>query len=223
MKFREPHFNWIANAPNDLIFPKATAANYLRDPRSLLFKLSRYKVVGKLLAEYKNVLEIGCGDGFASPIVRQEVFKLTICDIDDEFIRLAREFLDEKFDIRVFHSQEIFSRSGHTFDGIYCMDVMEHIGVDEEENFLLQVTKHLHPNGTFIAGIPSIESQAYTTEENKRGHINCKETSDFKRLFEKYFSTVMVLGMNDENLHLGFVHLRSYNIFICTQKIKFDN
>lgn len=223
MKFREPHFNWIANAPNDLILPKATAANYLRDPRSLLFKLSRYKVVGKLLAEYKNVLEIGCGDGFASPIVRQEVSKLTICDIDGEFIRLAREFLDEKFDIQVFHSQEIFSRSGHTFDGIYCMDVMEHIKIAEEENFLLQVTKQLHSDGTFIAGIPSIESQAYTTEENKIGHINCKETYDFKKLFEKYFSTVMVLGMNDENVHLGFVHLRSYNIFICTQKIKFDN
>ena len=43
------------------------------DPKCLLFSLSRYKFVSKLLSGETNVLEVGCGDGFYSRIVAQTV------------------------------------------------------------------------------------------------------------------------------------------------------
>ncbi|HVA40067.1 MAG TPA: hypothetical protein VNF49_05345, partial [Candidatus Binataceae bacterium] len=52
------------------------------DPRRVVFTLARYKFVAKMLSGKKHVLEVGCGDAFASRIVKQEVGKLTVIDFD---------------------------------------------------------------------------------------------------------------------------------------------
>ena len=62
---------------------------WIEDPRRFVFSLARYKFVAKMLAGRTNVIEIGCGDAFAAPIVMQEVAKLTVTDFDGEFIEDA--------------------------------------------------------------------------------------------------------------------------------------
>jgi len=44
-----------------------------QDPKHLLFTMSRYKFVSKLLAGMQNVLEVGCADAFSTRIVQQTV------------------------------------------------------------------------------------------------------------------------------------------------------
>ena len=56
------------------------------DPRRLVFTLSRYKFVAKLFTGKGRALEVGCGDAFASRIVKQEVESLTVIDFDPIFI-----------------------------------------------------------------------------------------------------------------------------------------
>ena len=63
---------------------------WIEDPRRMLFSMSRYKFVGKLFSGRKNVLEVGCGDGFNAPLVLQEVENLTLTDFCEEFIEDAR-------------------------------------------------------------------------------------------------------------------------------------
>ena len=57
------------------------------DPRRLVFTLARYKFVAKMFEGKGSVLEVGCGDGFGSRIVKQSVQKLTITDYDELFIK----------------------------------------------------------------------------------------------------------------------------------------
>ena len=221
MKFQEPHFNWIldkAKSQSAIGLPVVTSEIYKRDPRSLLFRLSRYKAVAKILEGCDSVLEIGCGDGFASPIVRQHVKKLTISDVDPLFVKMARDFTEGNFDIEVVKinwTKERGLEPFASFKAIYCLDVMEHILPDEESIFLESVTKFLEKDGVFVAGIPSIESQAFTTPENALGHVNCKTTTEYTKVLKSFFGTVIVFGMNDEVLHTGFSKMRSYNLFIC--------
>ena len=61
------------------------------DPKRLVFVLSRYKAVSSILSGEDRVLEIGCGDSFASRIVCQSVNELTVTDIDPEMIKNARD------------------------------------------------------------------------------------------------------------------------------------
>jgi len=56
------------------------------DPKHLVFRLSRYKFVSKMLAGRKHVLEIGCGDAFGTRIVQAEVGQITAIDFDPVFI-----------------------------------------------------------------------------------------------------------------------------------------
>src|SRR5215203_198535 len=61
------------------------------DPRRLLFLLSRYKFVAKMLGGKKRVLEVGCADAFGTRIVVQEGCKVTASDFDPVFVQDARE------------------------------------------------------------------------------------------------------------------------------------
>jgi hypothetical protein len=46
-------------------------ANWHTDPKRLVFVLSRYKFVAKMLSGANRVLEVGCGDGWPIRIVLQ--------------------------------------------------------------------------------------------------------------------------------------------------------
>src|SRR5579884_1413012 len=61
------------------------------DPRRLLFVLSRYKFVAKMLSGRRRVLEVGCADAFGTRLVQQEVGAVTACDFDPVFVDDARE------------------------------------------------------------------------------------------------------------------------------------
>src|SRR2546426_405072 len=61
------------------------------DPKRLLFVLSRYKFVAKMLKGCQHVLEVGCADAFFTRIVRQEVAAVTAIDFDPLFIADAKE------------------------------------------------------------------------------------------------------------------------------------
>src|SRR5207245_3616842 len=61
------------------------------DPRHLLFTLSRYKFVAKMLSGANHVLEVGCADAFGTRIVVQEVAKLTATAFYPVFIPDVKE------------------------------------------------------------------------------------------------------------------------------------
>jgi hypothetical protein len=57
------------------------------DPKLLLFTLSRYKFVSKILSGCENVLEIGCQEGFGMPIIKKEIGTYTGIDFYKPYIK----------------------------------------------------------------------------------------------------------------------------------------
>ena len=57
---------------------KNTTKILVESPRNLLFTLSRYKFVSKMFDGYKNVLEVGCQEGFGSHLVSPIVKSLDL-------------------------------------------------------------------------------------------------------------------------------------------------
>jgi hypothetical protein len=66
------------------------------DPRRLVFSLARYKFVSKMFAGRNSVLEVGCGDAFCAPLVRQTVKKLTVVDFDETYIANAKSRMKDR-------------------------------------------------------------------------------------------------------------------------------
>ena len=190
------------------------------DPKHLLFMLARYKFVAKLLSGKESILEVGCGDAFGSKIVKQEVNHLTVSDVDPIFIKDAKETqIDDLQNFKAVVHDFVKKPMKGTFDGIYMLDVFEHIDPDSEDIFVFNILKSLSSDGVLIVGIPSLESQKYASEASKLGHVNCKNGDNLKKFFKRYFANVFLFSMNDEVVHTGFFPMAHYLIAVCCQKI----
>ncbi len=186
------------------------------DPRRLVFTLSRYKFVAKLFNGKGSALEVGCGDAFASRIVKQEVRDLTVIDFDPIFVADISERMDPEWPMTCAVHDMLAGPYQGTFDAIYSLDVLEHIEADEEERFIGNILRSLKPEGTLIVGMPSLESQAHASPQSKVGHVNCKSGRDFKALFDRYFHNVFLFSMNDEVVHTGYSPMAHYLLAVCT-------
>jgi cyclopropane fatty-acyl-phospholipid synthase-like methyltransferase len=191
------------------------------DPKRLLFVLSRYKFVSKMLSGKKSVLEVGCSDAFCTRIVKQVIPNVVAVDIDPAFISdyaLFGNSDDWGIDCRVHDI--LTGPISEGFDGCYSLDVFEHIDPKYEDDFIVNSLGSLSSDGVMIIGMPSIESQKYASAGSIAGHVNCKAGESLKDLCEKYFKNVFMFSMNDEVVHTGFFRMANYIFAVCTnQKI----
>ena len=87
--------------------------------KRLVFVLSRYKFVAKMLQDYEEVLEIGCGDAWPSRIVAQSVKNLTVSDFDPVFIEDAKSRHEDKWNMDYLIHNLIESPTKKLFNAIY--------------------------------------------------------------------------------------------------------
>lgn len=184
------------------------------DPRHLAFLLARYKFVSKMLVGKKNALEVGCGDAFGTPLVLQEVDRVTGIDFEPLIIndlqnRLQTGFMPN-FSCHIHDMTE--SPFNEKFDSTYSLDVIEHIPPDLEFAFVENIVKSLSENAILLMGTPNITASKYASEASMLGHINLKSGETMRALLEPFFNNVFVFSMNDEVVHTGYLPMAHYII-----------
>jgi SAM-dependent methyltransferase len=194
--------------------------SWRRDPKHLLFHLSRYKFVAQMLSGCDRVLEIGCGDAFGTRIVRQRVNSLVAVDFDPIFIEDARKRISPPWTFELFVHDLKNGPVPGSFDAVYALDVLEHVPGAEEAQFLQTMIASLAPDGVAIIGMPSLEGQQYASEQSRSGHVNCKTAPELAILLRRYFHHVFIFSMNDEMVHTGFHKMAHYILALCTSQRK---
>lgn len=187
------------------------------DPKRLIFTLARYKFVAKMMVGKNRVLEVGCGDGMGARIVRQAVPHVSAIDIEPEFIADIERRHDPKWPLDARLHDILAGPLPENFDGVYALDVFEHVAPDRENEFIGHLIASLATDGIVILGIPSLESQAYASPASKTGHVNCKSGEDFRTGLLQHFHNVFLFSMNDEVIHTGFTPMAHYLIAVCCQ------
>ena len=187
-----------------------TSHKYRIDPKHLCFVLSRYKFCAKLLSGTNNVLEVGCGDAFGTPVVAQEARMVLAIDWDPRLIESNSKKLGYLENCTFKHHDIVADPVEGKFDGVYSVDVLEHIDPVVEDKFMRHTCGNLTDDGTYIVGTPNLNSEAYASEASKLGHINLKDASGLKKLLSRYLKTVFVFSMNDEVVHTGFYPMAHY-------------
>jgi len=190
------------------------------DPRRLAFTFSRYKFVSKMFDGFENVLEVGCGDGFASRVVLQSVKNLTLTDFDQIFIDDIKERAMERWKFTNVIQHDLLQNGPipGKYDGIYSLDVLEHIMPEDQDLFLRNICGSLTEFGSMIIGMPSIESQIYASPISKAGHVNCQSLPELRSTMNKFFNNVFMFSMNDEVLHTGYHKMSQYILALCSSK-----
>jgi 2-polyprenyl-3-methyl-5-hydroxy-6-metoxy-1,4-benzoquinol methylase len=192
-----------------------TSASWHKDPRRLLFLLSRYKFVAKMLTGKEKVLEVGCGDAFGTRMVMQNVRSIKAVDFDAIFVKDVNERSDPAWAFECQVHDMLAGPVEGSFDAAYSLDVLEHIQPADEDKFIANIVLSLTPDGVLIFGMPSLQSQPHASQESKEGHVNCKDEPDFRKLMLRYFHNVFMFSMNDEVVHTGFHPMAQYLFAIC--------
>ena len=220
-QFREHQYDEISTLEEEVrvaSLGRMRNFDWHNDPRRLLFTLARYKFVSKMFDGYGTVLEIGCGDAFATRIVQQTVKKVTVTDFDPIFIEEIHGRRQQKWELDAHVHNMVLEPTKQSFDGIFSLDVLEHVQQSDEDAFLKNTCLSLKSHGALIIGMPSLESQTYASEGSKIGHVNCKTGTDLRDLMKKYFHSVFMFSMNDEVVHTGFFPMAHYLFAVCCDK-----
>ncbi len=210
---KEPQYQVVLDIKREHGLEKlglSASESWFQDPKHLLFRLSRYKFVAKMLSGKGRVLDVGCGDTFGARIVQDEIVELVGFDFDPIFIDDAKQRMLPKWEFEVFVHDLLDGPPKGEFDAFYSLDVLEHIDKNLENKFLKNAVHVLKKAGIGIIGTPSIESQIYASSQSKQGHINCKSATELKLLMEKYFENVFIFSMNDEVVHTGYSKMAHY-------------
>lgn len=179
------------------------------DPRHLLFLLSRYKFVAKMLEGRNRVLEVGCGDAFGMAVVAQTVKHVHGIDFEPMLMDDNRERCpDLNCSFSVLDITE--GRPEGTFDAAYSLDVVEHVPAEREHLYFENISLSLTPSGVFIMGTPNITAHPYASEGSRIGHINLKSHVTMREAMVRYFHNVFLFSMNDEVVHTGFGPMAHY-------------
>jgi len=199
-------------------FGLMTSQAWYDDPKRLTFTLARYKFVAKMLAGSRHVLEVGCADAFGTRIVLQEVAKLTAVDFDPLFVADANARMNERWRFECHVHDMLEGPVRGDFDGMYALDVLEHIEPAQEDCFLDNMRAPLAADGVMVIGMPSVESQVYASPMSKEGHVNCKTMPELKAAMQRHFRNVFMFAMNDEVVHTGYHKMAHYLFALCCGK-----
>jgi 2-polyprenyl-3-methyl-5-hydroxy-6-metoxy-1,4-benzoquinol methylase len=211
----EPQFS----TPNIELGPW-TSYSLIHDPKHMCFVLARYKFVAKMLKQGGRSLEVGCGDAFGAPIVRQHSSEYVGIDVDTRLIEDNKRRISSVIPETKFLLQDVTGNCDHLgqFDTVFNVDVLEHLDPDKEEPFLSGSIRLLRNDGVYICGTPSAYSAQYASKHSKIQHINLKTAAQKKILFEKHFRFVWIFSMNDEVVHTGFHPMAHYLFALCAGK-----
>ena len=187
-----------------------TSYSLINDPKHMVFVLSRYKFCAKMLEGKGSVLEVGCGDGFGAPIVAQAVDKLHCIDWEERNTTGNRRRLSMIKNI-TFETVDISVNSlPDKYDGIFNIDVIEHLEPEYEKPFVENMVQCLNQQGIMIIGTPNETASEHATFRSDHQHINLKTADSLKSLMDNYFHNTFVFSMNDELIHTGYYPMAHY-------------
>lgn len=198
----------------ELLLGPWTSYSMMNDPKHMCFVLARYKFCAKMLEGKKDILEVGCGDGFGLPIVASMVNKVYAADWDERLLQNIQKRSAYLENVEYIHHD--FNKGTistiNNIDAIYAIDVIEHIEPSNEDNFMRNMLKCISnkESGIMILGTPNITASAYASERSAVQHCNLKSISSLKELMQKYFYNVFMFGMNDEVVHTGYAPMCHY-------------
>jgi len=189
-----------------------TTYSLLNDPKHMCFVLSRYKFCSKILDGKKNILEIGCGDGFGVPIIAANSDYVLALDSNEPIIESNKERLSQVKNIEfITHNICVSSiKSDIFFGGAFSIDVIEHLDPELEHSFMSNTCASLDTNGICIVGTPNIAASEHAIYRSEVQHINLKSHDSLRELMGQYFNNVLMFSMNDEVVHTGFGPMAHY-------------
>lgn len=125
------------------------------DQRSDLYyqELIRYDAILQNLPKtIRNVLDLGCGDGYLSWLIAQKGYRVTGLDLSSNRLKKFGKVAQKREISQVIGDVTHTCFADESFDQIVCSEVMEHI--ENYQNVVSEAYRLLRSDGRFIVTVP---------------------------------------------------------------------
>ena len=215
----------LLDHPEGFTMGPINAETWLRDPKHMGFMLARYKFAAKMLRRSSSILEIGCGEGLGAMILLRDTGASYLgVDFDPAQISYAQAQVAPHGEGRLAFAVADAAApdagpagAKGRFDGLVCLDVIEHVDPREEAGFLDHCLGSLAPGGVAVIGTPNSVTDAFASPPSRAGHVNLFDAERFTRTLDQRFAQVFLFSMNDEMIHTGFARMAHYFMALCVK------
>lgn len=150
--------------------------------------------LAKNYAFNKDLLDIGCGEGYGSYFLSSVAKKVVGIDYDQEIINYAKNKYHK--DNLIFYALDVkeLGSLNNRFDIICAFQIIEHI--QNTKLFLEYIKSLLHDDGIFICSTPNrMDASPNSDTPLNKFHVREYLWNEFKELLETYFSKVGMVGL----------------------------
>lgn len=155
----------------------------------LIRHVRRYKWAATHLKQGANVLDIGCGSGYGDFILLGKAAHVLGMDMDGKAIDYAATKARLHGNGHLSYLQhdvtQPVANSSVKFDAIVCIEMFEHVSIEDQAQLLQNVTKWMEPGGVFLMTTPE-KGQARMTEH----HVNELTRSELDALLSVAFDDI---------------------------------
>jgi len=99
-----------------------------------------------------KVLDVGCGDGAMTYMLFKKGYEASGVDISEKGIELAVEMHSKRQTNCSFYCEDIANLPDHTYDGLICSDVIEH--VEDPQKLIKEATRVVKKGGCIVFSTP---------------------------------------------------------------------
>lgn len=188
---------------------KSLAFEYL-NPKSLMYK--KLRIVDSYIRKGTYLLDIGGGVGELIKLEKQKFEKVYGIDIDEEAIEICRERFKKIPNIYIRQAsisdlEDLFRNE--KFDCITCLDILEHIKVEECRKALNDIYNLLKDGGKFIFTGPGVFEKIRILLGRSPTHLHSHSSYGWKRMIEKAgFKVITVETVEFPIIHSNFLRKR---------------
>ena len=174
-----------------------------RDPNSLMYK--KLRIVDSYINGGETLLEIGVGIGELIELEKQKFRKIYGIDVDEESVKICRKRFENDENIYIIEGnindlENLFK--DRKFDYITCLDVLEHIKIEECKKALNNIYNLLKDGGKFIFTGPGVFEKIRILLGRSPTHLHSHSSYGWKRMIERAGFDVM----NVETVEFPIIH-----------------
>lgn len=152
-----------------------------------------------ILARVKGrCLDIGCGDGLYTEILKKKSTSLVSIDLSQERIKMAMKAINSSDVNFILTDTRLLPFKPDSFDSICAFEVIEHLpSAEDHMKFLSEVKRVLSCDGVFLISTPNkplFWIYCLLSGEKHPTHFSELNYFQFKSILKKHFSSVKIRG-----------------------------
>lgn len=176
--------------------------------------LKAYEFLGRH-APGKQILEVGCGDGYGSAFLAKSARSIIAVDYEKEVVFAAQnKYKADNLEYRCMDATNL-EFGENEFDLVCSFQVIEHIPQERLLTYLTELSRVLKPEGELYLSTLNLEKVMKNPHTYKKNPAHCKEFSinELKNILSKVFNEYIIYGLHPSLRHHFYLILKKSGIF----------